>query len=158
MMTRPFILLLGALACALSLQASAAASRVKVSTLHSVDEMKSYVENVDRRLQKGRYDVIDDKKRVWIIEQIAAMRKALDDASPASAPSADLIELASEFETGMIEIEEGGIVCRNEQRTGSRMREQKCYSQQRLREERERAQRMMQRSARQWPIESDVVK
>ncbi|MBL8244290.1 MAG: hypothetical protein JNL89_08880 [Rhodanobacteraceae bacterium] len=140
-----------ALVCALSLEAGvalASTSDVKVLSQRSVGEMTEYVESVDRRLQKGRYDVVENKERTWIIEQIAAMRKALQDADPSQEPSADLLELASEFETGMIRIEEGGIVCRQERRTGSRMVEQKCYSKKRMDEDAEKSRSTLQRIRR----------
>lgn len=144
-------LLTAALVCALSLEAGvalASTSDVKVLSQRSVGEMTEYVEAVDRRLQKGRYDVVENKERTWIIEQIAAMRKALQDADPSREPSADLLELASEFETGMIKIEEGGIVCRQERRTGSRMVEQKCYSRKRMDEDAEKSRSTLQRIRR----------
>ena len=144
-------LLTAALICALSLEAGvalASTTDVQVLSNSTVSEMTEYVESVDRRLQKGRYDVVENKERAWIIEQIAAMRKALQDADPAQAPSADLLELASQFETGMIKIEQGGIVCRQEHRTGSRMVEQKCYSKKRMPEDAEKSRSTLQRIRR----------
>lgn len=151
MKMKPTKLLLAALVCALSLEAGvaiASTTDVQVQSKRSVSEMADYVESVDRRLQKGRYDVVENKERVWIIEQIAAMRKALEDADPSQEPSADLLELASEFETGMIKIEEGGIVCRQERRTGSRMVEQRCYSKKRMDEDAEKSRSTLQRIRR----------
>jgi len=43
--------------------------------------------------------------------------------------------MASNFETGMIKIEEGGIICRQERKTGTRMSTQRCYTRKRLDED-----------------------
>lgn len=134
-------------------QASRSTDQVVIVSDRSIAEMGEYVDTVDRRLQKGRYDDIDSKERVWIIEQIASMREALKVAG--DSPSEELKLLAGEFELGMIKIEEGGIVCRREQRTGSRTsREQKCYSHKRLQEDSVRSRENVRRSMKQWPIVS----
>jgi hypothetical protein len=119
--------------------AESATTRVAVQSTKSVTEITQYVDDVDRRLQKGRYDVIDDKQRKWMITQIADLRAVLQSADANAEPSADLRMMASNFETGMIKIEEGGIVCRQERRTGTRMSTQRCYSRKRLEEDAERS-------------------
>lgn len=144
----PLLLLMLAGLPAMPVFAAKTMDNVELRIPRSVSEIHEYVDDVDRRLQKGRYDVVENKERAWIIEQIAAMRKALQDADPSRAPSADLLELASEFETGMIKIEEGGIVCRQERRTGSRMVEQKCYSKKRMDEDAEKSRATLQRIRR----------
>lgn len=101
----------------------------------SVTEIQEYVDAVDRRLQKGRYDVIDQKERQWIIDQIAALRDGLEKADLAAPPAADLAQQAGEFEAGMIKIEEGGIVCRSEARVGSHRTTKRCYSRKKLEED-----------------------
>lgn len=116
-----------------------ATRRVAVQSTKSVSEIAEYVDAVDRRLQKGRYDVIDDKQRKWMVTQIADLRSVLQGADAAAEPSPDLRMMASNFETGMIKIEEGGIVCRQERRTGTRMVTQRCYSYQRMEEDAERS-------------------
>lgn len=118
----------------------ASTDKVLVRTDKSVSELQSYVDAVDRRLVKGRYDAIPEKDRRWIVNQIAALREALPDADPAALPSGDLMLLASEFETGMIKIEEGGIVCKRERKTGTRMVTLTCASRERMREDREASQ------------------
>ncbi|MFO1495704.1 MAG: hypothetical protein U1F26_13710 [Lysobacterales bacterium] len=118
----------------------ASTDRVLLRSDKSVAELREYVDAVDRRLQKGRYDAIPERDRRWIIEQIGALREALPDADAAAPPSGDLLLLASDFETGMIRIEEGGIVCRRERKTGTRMVTLTCASRERLREEREASQ------------------
>lgn len=155
------ILAYAALACAVLASAPAHASRstdqVIIVSDRSVAEMVEYVDKVDLRLQRGRYDDIEDKDRVWIIEQIANLRAALKAAG--GSPSEELKLQAGEFELGMIKIEEGGIVCRTERRTGTRMKqEQKCYSHKRLKEDSERSRDSVRRSVKQWPIQSDVPK
>jgi hypothetical protein len=120
--------------------AESATTNVMVQSTKSVTEMSEYVEDVDRRLQKGRYDVVEQKERTWIIEQIAELRTALQSADASAAPAPELVEMASEFETGMIKIEEGGIVCRQERKTGTRMATQRCFTRKRLEEDTQRSQ------------------
>ncbi len=115
--------------------AESATTSVGVQSTMSVSEIAEYVDDVDRRLQKGRYDVIEDKERKWMITAIADLRAALESADTNAEPSADLRMMASNFETGMIKIEEGGIVCRQERRTGTRMSTQRCYTRKRLQED-----------------------
>jgi hypothetical protein len=40
----------------------------------------------------------------------------------------------------MIKIEEGGIICRQERKTGTRMSTQRCFTRKRLQEDTERSQ------------------
>jgi hypothetical protein len=120
--------------------AESATTSVGVQSTMSVSEIAQYVDDVDRRLQKGRYDVIEDKERKWMITQIADLRAVLQSADVNAPPSADLRMLASNFETGMIKIEEGGIVCRQERKTGTRMSTQRCFTRKRLQEDTERSQ------------------
>ena len=117
-----------------------ATTSVSVQSTKSVAEIDQYVSDVDRRLQKGRYDVVEEKERKWIITQIADLRAELLTADANAEPSADLRQMASEFETGMIKIEEGGIVCRQERKTGTRMSTQRCFTRKRLQDDTERSQ------------------
>jgi hypothetical protein len=117
--------------------AESATTRVAVQSTKSVAEIAEYVDAVDRRLQKGRYDTIDAKQQKWMITQIADLRATLQSADANAEPSADLRMMASNFETGMIKIEEGGIICRQERRTGTRMSTQRCYTRKRLQEDAE---------------------
>ena len=142
----PRILLLsaavfGAVACSQPVFAAAekATTQVAVQSTKSVNEINEYVEEVDRRFQKGRYDTIEDKERTWMIKQIADLRAELLNADTSAEPSADLRMLASNFETGMIKIEEGGIICRQERKTGTRMSTQRCFTRKRLQEDSERS-------------------
>ena len=143
----PRILLLSAavvaaLACSQPLLAAAesATTQVAVQSTKSVKEINEYVEDVDRRFQKGRYDTIEDKERKWMIQQIADLRAELLNADVNAEPSTDLRMMASNFETGMIKIEEGGIICRQERRTGTRMSTQRCYTRKKLDEDTQRSQ------------------
>ena len=45
---------------------------VELRIPRSVGEIQEYVDDVDRRLQKGRYDVVEQKDREWIAANIAA--------------------------------------------------------------------------------------
>lgn len=129
-------------ACSQSLFAATeeATTNVAVQSNKSVKEIGQYVEDVDRRFQKGRYDTIEDKERKWLITQIADLRAELLNADVNAEPSADLRMMASNFETGMIKIEEGGIICRQERKTGTRMATQRCYTRKRLEEDTQRSQ------------------
>jgi len=51
-----------------------------------------------------------------------------------------LIEVAGDFEAGMIRIEEGGIRCRRERRTGTRMPTLRCFSAKRQQEDIDKSQ------------------
>lgn len=106
----------------------------------SVAEISDYVDQVDRHLQKGRYDQVDPRDRAWMMKAIAMLREELQANGSTDQPSSNLLSLASDFETGMVGIDEGGIICRQEQRTGSRMRTQRCFSKQRLAEDTHRSQ------------------
>lgn len=113
---------------------------VELRIPRSVGEIQEYVDDVDRRLQKGRYDVVEQKDREWIAANIAAVRKELENATGTSSPSTRLIEVAGDFEAGMIRIEEGGIRCRRERRTGTRMPTLRCFSAKRQREDIDKSQ------------------
>ncbi|MFO1495702.1 MAG: hypothetical protein U1F26_13700 [Lysobacterales bacterium] len=137
-MSRILILVL-AFAASVYTQTACADSQVRVRSGLSVSEIQQYVDSVDRRLQKGRYDSIDPKQRAWMIERIAGLREALTGADQSAPPAPELALQADDFTTGMIEIEEGGIVCRKESRVGSHQRNLRCTSRKQLVEERERS-------------------
>lgn len=136
----PFLLL--ALTAVLMAPALAARTmeNVELRIPRSLGEIREYVDDVDRRLQKGRYDVVEQKDREWIVESIAAVRAELDKAGSVSTPGTRLIEVAGDFEAGMIRIEEGGIRCRRERRTGTRMPTLRCFSAKRQQEDIDKSQ------------------
>lgn len=137
----PVVLLVGCgLTQPLLAAGESATTHVSVQSNLSVSEIAQYVDDVDHRLQKGRYDVVEERERQWIATQIADLRAALQGADVAAEPSADLRMMASNFETGMIKIEEGGIVCRQERRTGTRFVTQRCFSRKSLQEDTDRSQ------------------
>lgn len=123
--------------------ARAGATEAPQNASRSVEDIAEYVDSIDRRLQNGRYDVIDPGERNWIVDSIAGLRKEIGQSGADSAPSEDMVRLASEFEIGMLKIEEGGIVCRRERPTGSRITTQRCYSKKYLEHESERSQAAM---------------
>ncbi len=108
---------------------------VVMRSSRSVEEISDYVRAIERRLQSGRYDVAEKGEQQWIVNSINSLRTALAGANPATAPSEDLQALAGAFETGMIKVEEGGIMCRQERRTGTRMVTLRCFSARRLSED-----------------------
>ncbi|MGE4071370.1 MAG: hypothetical protein AB7E72_09370 [Lysobacterales bacterium] len=139
------LLLVALMSATLAISTTAQAERagttaVKVQSSMSVSEIRQYVENVDRRFQKGRYDVSSKRDQEWMIQIIAALRQELEAADSARDPSPKLRELASEFETGVIGIEEGGIVCRQERKVGTRMATQRCFSRKRQIEDNSKSQ------------------
>ncbi len=127
----------------------AATTAVKVESSKSVIEIREYVEDVDRRFQKGRYDVADKRDQKWLTQIIPALRTELDRADVSRDPSPKLRELASEFETGIIGIEEGGIVCRQERKTGTRMSTQRCFTRKRLADDTTKSQDQLRKLNRQ---------
>ena len=131
------LLMVALVTAALAMSAAVHAERasttaVRVESSKSVSEIREYVETVDRRFQKGRYDVADKRDQQWLTQIIPVLRKELDKADASREPSPKLRDLASEFETGIIGIEEGGIVCRQERKTGTRMSTQRCFTRKRL--------------------------
>lgn len=118
---------------------SAEDAQVLVLSKKSVPEMREYTADVDRRLQKGRYDVLDSKERAWLGTRIGELNARLA-ATTASSPDQELLLLFSEFETKIIEAEEGDIVCRMERPTGSRMSKQVCRSKKKMEEDRLKGQ------------------
>lgn len=145
----PFLLL--ALTAVLMAPALAARTmeNVELRIPRSLGEIREYVDDVDRRLQKGRYDVVEQKDREWIAESIAAVRAELDKAGSVSTPGTRLIEVAGDFEAGMIRIEEGGIRCRRERRTGTRMPTLRCFSAKRQQEDIDKSQQQFREMF--WP-------
>jgi hypothetical protein len=127
----------------------AATTNVQVESTKSVSEIAEYVDDVDRRFQKGRYDVAEKRDQKWMIQIIAALRTELESADRSRAPTPKLRALASEFETGIIGIEEGGIVCRQERKTGTRMSTQRCYSRKRLTDDTNKSQDQLRKMNRQ---------
>jgi hypothetical protein len=113
--------------------------QVVVLSKKSVPEMREYTADVDRRLQKGRYDVLDSKDRAWLGQRIGELNERLA-ATSDSSPDQELLMLFSEFETKIIEAEEGDIVCRMERPTGSRMNKQVCRSKKKMEEDRLKGQ------------------
>ena len=136
----PFLLLSLAAVLAAPALAARTMDNVELRIPRSVGEIREYVDDVDRRLQKGRYDVVEQKDREWIAENIAAVRAELDKAGSVSTPRTRLIEVAGDFEAGMIRIEEGGIRCRRERRTGTRMPTLRCFSAKRQQEDIDKSQ------------------
>lgn len=113
---------------------------------HSLERISRYVERVDRRLRHGRYDLVETADRQWISWQVDALKADLNEARRSgSGLTPDLKRLAGEFEMGVIRIEEGSIICRNEFRTGTRQREDRCYSEKRIREDEERSRDTLRR-------------
>ena len=101
----------------------------------SVPELRAYVERVDHCLQKGQYDELKPQQQQWIVDQIATLRAELAQTPDSDRIPAPLQGLAGDFQTAIIQIEEGDIVCRHEQRTGTRMVTRRCFSRQRQAED-----------------------
>lgn len=127
----------------------AATTAVSVKSDKSVSEIAEYVDDVDRRFQKGRYDSTEKRDQTWMIQIIAALRSELESSDASRPPSAKLQKLAGEFETGVIGIEEGSIVCRQERKVGTRMSTQRCFSRKRLADDTTKSQDQIRKYNRQ---------
>jgi len=117
---------------------------VEMRTDKSLDEITDYVNEINRRLQKGRYDTVTAKEKRWMVQQIADLRTEVQIADTVQGASSDLQVMAGEFELGIVKIEEGGIVCRKERRTGTRMQETRCFTQKRMSEDAEKSRDTIQ--------------
>lgn len=135
------------LLCAENLSTSTT-TNVRVMSSRSIPELERYIDRVDHRLKKGQYDDLNQQKRQWIVDQMAALRSEIEDIGPGGAQTETLKMLASDFETAIIKLEEGDIVCRHEQKTGTRMVTRRCFSRSRQSEEAQRQQDQFRRAKR----------
>mgnify|MGYP000137023451 CR=1 FL=1 len=116
-------------------------------------QIAEYVAGVEVRLGRGKYDVLKPKDRAWIVAELAHMKTKL--AENEKIPDTKNLQLAfSEFETGLIGLEEGGIVCEKSSRTGSRMVERRCMTRKRQAEIREQSRESMRNLVRIAPLPS----
>ncbi len=144
-----------ALACAGLPQFAIAAKSDKVVVVSdlSPDAIVEYVAGVEVRLERGKYDVLKPKDRAWVVAELAEMKKLI--AAHTQAPDPKTLQIAfSEFETGIIGLEEGGIVCEKSSRTGSRMVERRCMTRKRQAEIREDSRESMRNLGRIGPMPS----
>jgi|CXWL01.1.fsa_nt_gi hypothetical protein len=118
----------------------------------SVPELVDFVADVESRLQKRPYKELTAQQKGWIVEQIAMMREELDESGDDVVVSDTLQKLASDFQTAIVQVEEGELACRHERRTGTRMVTQRCYSDQRLREDRDSSQAQLRKWTRTTPL------
>ncbi len=111
----------------------------------SVAELREFTADIESRLEKRPYNRLNSQQQGWIIEQIALIRAELEDGGDDAVMSDRLQRLASDFETAIVQVEEGQLSCQHEQRTGTRMVTQRCFSQQRLQEDRASSQAQMRK-------------
>jgi len=63
---------------------------VEMRTDKSLEEITDYVNEIDRRLQKGRYDTVTAKEKRWMVQQIADLRTEVQIADTVQGASSDL--------------------------------------------------------------------
>ncbi len=112
-------------------------TEAKLSSNASLPQIEEYVSKVNDRLDRGKYDVLKPKDREWVVSSLETMKSRLQTADRAKPVTPELQASMAEFENGILLLEEGGIVCENVRKTGSRMREQRCMTRKRQAEIRE---------------------
>lgn len=139
------------LVCALAagfpaLAGAGKADPIEIQAQRSLPQIEEYVSRVDQRLERGKYDVLKPKDRAWVVKSVANLKAQIKAADRTVAVPADLQAQVNKFETGMINLEEGGIVCERSARTGSRMAEQRCMTRKRKDEIRQDSLDMLRKS------------
>jgi|CXWL01.1.fsa_nt_gi hypothetical protein len=128
---------LGLVALTPSLAVAGKSERVVVKSDRTLPQIEEYVETVDQRLARGKYDVVLPADRAWIVSELESIKGQLQKVGAGTAQLPDLRANVDAFETRMIDIEEGGIVCEKSRRTGTRMVEKRCTTRKRQAEVRE---------------------
>lgn len=121
---------------------------VEMRSERSLAEIAEYVDEVAQRLERGLYDEIEAQSLAWLEAETASLRGEVERAEQGAGLTEELRRRAGSYELGVITIDEGGVFCRSERRTGTRMREDRCYSNLRLVEERERSRDTLRRLRR----------
>lgn len=125
--------------------------KVVVQSELSPEAIAEYVAGVEVRLERGKYDVLKPKDRAWIVAELKDIKAVI--AAQSQTPDTKGLQVAfSEFENGIIGIEEGGIVCEKTARTGSRMVERRCMTRKRQAEIREQSRDSMRNLGRIAPM------
>lgn len=88
----------------------------------------AYVAQVDGRLRGGRYKRLDASDQDWIRAQIRALQLALPQAVDSPEAGLALRRQVLDFESRMVLLDQGGIVCRLERRTGSSLMSRRCLT------------------------------
>ena len=142
------------LACAGIPQFAAAAKSDEVVVLSELQppQIAEYVAGVEVRLASGQYDVVKPRVRAWMVAELANLKKRLAEHDRESGTVKALQTAFAVFEARMIGIEEGGIVCERNQRTGSRMVEKRCMTRKRQAELREESRDSMRGLGRVSPL------
>ena len=111
--------------------------QVVVKSDRTLPQIEEYVATVDQRLARGKYDVVLPADRAWIVSELTHIKGQMQKVGTGAAELPDLRANVDAFETRMIDIEEGGIVCEKSPRTGTRMVEKRCTTRKRQAEVRE---------------------
>lgn len=111
----------------------------------SVSELREFVADVEDNLHKRPFNRLNSQQKGWIVEQISLLRVELDASGDDETISDTLQLLASDFQSAIVQVEEGSLACQHERRTGTRMVTQRCFSQQRKREDMESSQAQMRK-------------
>lgn len=115
------------------------ASEEKIIVAFAAGEIQEMVDETDRRLQRGRYDDLSPAQMTDLVDSIASLRESLAGRSETEKLNGEVLDRANSFANLVLEIEEGGIVCKRISRVGSRMQEDRCYSRKRAEEDRRRS-------------------
>ncbi len=112
------------------LPASQASGAFRPGSLSQVEirAIATYVDRVERRLGEGRYRRLDADDQDWIQAQIGALQRALAEAATSPQAALALRRLAVDFNSRMAWLDQGGVVCRQERRTGSSMMSRRCFT------------------------------
>lgn len=120
---------------------SLAPGEIMIASEWTLKDFSQYVDDIARRLEGGRYDSASKQDLGWLAETVVTFRQEFKVIDLSEAPSATMKLRMGEFETRVIAIEEGGIVCQKEQRVGSHFRSNRCYSVEALEKLRSRVRR-----------------
>lgn len=110
------------------------------------DEISAYLDQVEARTHGGRFRGLEPQDRSWVLERVASLRLVLAGFANGQVSPLALQRLTAEFAVRIAELEQGGIVCRHERRTGSALMNRRCFTRKRLEQqtiaEQERWRRM----------------
>lgn len=124
------------------------AKEQNVTVTYAAGEIQEMVDETDRRLQRGRYDDLGPEQMSTLVDEIANLREALAGRSEDELLAGEDLGAANRFANLVLEIEEGGIVCKKVARIGSRMQEDRCYSRKRAAEDQRRSKDELARMKR----------
>jgi hypothetical protein len=91
-------------------------------------EIADYLDLVEERTRERRLRGLDERDRSWVLARVASLRAALARYSDGKTSNLTLQRLTQEFAVRVAELDQGGIVCRLERRTGSTLLSRRCLT------------------------------